>query len=88
LYPPYEFEMVKFSVNRTFNVCLEIKRLNCALNVSGSIVSVNITDYGAYYSTTPTAAANGSNTTQATFSVTLKHYANSTSGSANVTYYT
>ena len=58
------------------------------VNVSGSIVSVNITDYGAYYSTTPTAAANGSNTTQATFSVTLKHYANSTSGSANVTYYT
>jgi hypothetical protein len=57
------------------------------VNVSGSIVSVNISDYGSYYSTAPTATANGSNSVPATFTVTLKHYANSTSGSANVSYY-
>jgi hypothetical protein len=60
---------------------------NYNVNASGSIVSVNISDYGAYYSTSPTATANGSNSVPATFTVTLNHYANSTSGSANVSYY-
>ena len=55
------------------------------VNTTGSIVSVNITDFGMYYSTAPTATANGSNSTPATFTVTLNHYANNTSGSANVT---
>jgi hypothetical protein len=55
------------------------------VNASGSIVSVNITDFGMYYSTAPTATANGANTTSATFTVTLNHYANNTSGTANVT---
>ena len=55
------------------------------VNASGSIVSVNITDYGMYYSTAPTATANGSNTIPAVFTVTLNHYANNTSGTANVT---
>jgi hypothetical protein len=55
------------------------------INASGSIVSVNISDFGMYYSSAPTATANGANTTSATFTVTLNHYANNTSGTANVT---
>jgi hypothetical protein len=54
------------------------------INSSGSIVSVDITDYGFFYSTAPTATANGSNTTPATFTVTLNHYANNTSGNVDV----
>ena len=54
------------------------------VNSNGAIVSVNITDFGLYYSTTPTATANGSNTVPATFTVTLNHYANNTSGNVNV----
>jgi hypothetical protein len=53
-------------------------------NTQGSIVSVKLLDYGAYYSTTPTATANGSNSVPATFVVTLNHYANNTSGTVNV----
>lgn len=53
-------------------------------NTQGSIVSVKLLDYGAYYSTEPTATANGSNSVPATFAVTLNHYANTTSGTVNV----
>lgn len=55
-----------------------------AINANGSIVSVSLTDYGMYYSTSPTVSANGSNSTPATFTVELYHYANNTSGSVNV----
>lgn len=54
------------------------------VNTNGSIVSVKLLDYGAYYSTTPIATANGSNSVPATFAVTLNHYANNTSGTVNV----
>lgn len=54
------------------------------VNAHGSIVSVTLTDYGAYYSSTPTATANGSNSVPATFNITLNHYANNTSGNVNV----
>lgn len=54
------------------------------VNSTGSIVSANITDFGAYYNSVPTVRANGSNTVAATFTVTLEHYANNTTGNVNV----
>lgn len=54
------------------------------VNSTGSIVSANITDFGAYYNSVPTVTANGSNTVAATFTVTLEHYANNTTGNVNV----
>lgn len=54
------------------------------VNSTGSIVSANITDFGAYYNSVPTVRANGSNTVEATFTVTLEHYANNTTGNVNV----
>jgi hypothetical protein len=54
------------------------------INSTGSIVTANITDYGFYYNSIPTVTANGSNSSPATFSVTLTHYANTTSGNVNV----
>lgn len=57
------------------------------VNTSGSIVSVNITDYGFYYSSVPNVTAYGSNTSAASFSVTLNHYANTTNGNVKVALY-
>jgi len=54
------------------------------VNANGAIVSVDIRDYGMYYSSAPTVTANGSNTTAASFIVTLNHYANNAVGNANV----
>lgn len=54
------------------------------VNASGSIVTANITDFGKYYNSIPTVTANGSNITPATFTVTLEHYANNTTGNVNV----
>lgn len=54
------------------------------INSSGSIVSINIKDYGTLYTNAPTATANGDNTTIAVFNVTLK-YANNTNGNVLVT---
>jgi hypothetical protein len=54
------------------------------VNSTGSIVSANITDFGAYYTSVPTVTADGSNTVAATFTVTLEHYANNTTGNVNV----
>lgn len=56
-------------------------------NANGAIITANITDYGHYYSTFPTVTANGSNSSPATFSVTLNHYANNTSGNVIVASY-
>jgi len=52
-------------------------------NANGSIISVVINDFGRGYTSEPTVTANGSNSTPATFNVTLL-YANNTSGSVNV----
>jgi len=57
------------------------------VNTTGSIVSANIIDYGRYYTSAPTANANGSNTVRATFIVTLDQYANNTTGNVNVSTY-
>lgn len=53
------------------------------INSAGSIISVNIADYGINYTTAPTVRANGTNSVSATFTVTLE-YANNTSGTVDV----
>jgi hypothetical protein len=54
-------------------------------NANGGIISVSVTDFGKYYSSVPTATANGTNSTPATFAVVLQQYANNTNGNVNVT---
>jgi hypothetical protein len=51
---------------------------------NGSIIHIKITDYGRYYTTTPTVVANGSNTIPASLVAQLDQYANNTSGNVNV----
>jgi len=54
-------------------------------NATGAITSITITDYGKYYTNRPTANINKSNTASASLFVYLNHYANNSTGSANVT---
>ena len=54
------------------------------INSTGSVVTANISDFGKYYNSIPSVIANGSNSSAATFTVTLEHYANTTSGNVNV----
>lgn len=49
------------------------------INANGSLVSVNVAEYGAGFTRVPTVTANGSNSVAATFDVVIS-YANNTSG--------
>ena len=53
------------------------------INSNGSIVSVNVLNYGIDYTSTPSVTANGSNSVAATFDVLLA-FANNTSGNVDV----
>jgi hypothetical protein len=53
------------------------------INANGSIVSVNVRNFGIEYSSNPVVTANGSNSVPATFAVTIM-FANNTSGNVEV----